>query len=82
MSLMNTRRSPLRWRAPPGGRSVHPALTTSDSSGCVPEATFTLLVLRVRVDASVTGALTMSDRASCLLNTVYGSFCEGFACEL
>ena len=29
MSLMNTRRSPLRWRAPPGGRSVHPALTTS-----------------------------------------------------
>ena len=29
MPLMNTRRAPLRWRAPPGGRGVHPALATS-----------------------------------------------------
>ena len=29
MPLMNTRRSSLRWCAPPGDRSAHPALTTS-----------------------------------------------------
>ena len=63
MPPIDARRPPLLLRAPPGDRSVHPALTSRGVDVFLKPPTFALLVLRVyvRVGASVTGAgaLTM-----------------------